>query len=372
MSGAGSATLPAGGDPTHVGIVTAFNADVTGAGVPNAENAASAQASGNGLFTEIYMPLAMSVNDDASGVTPAAISDIVKNDLRLDFYMDGHAAGGASVNGITVDCGTLVYCASGTGTATVTGSGNTTGPVGGRWDGTLPANPNNPGVFSTQIAPNVGTDQIHPGDVFLVHYQTDAGDVVAPTTLTTYFLTVPAVASYDAGAGTESISYPSTQNAVGTPSNPIMMSAGKITLTAWRPQRAALPGEAGSFYDIGHLHYGIPIQAGNREVGCGAPFYSNLSPTLEVSQSSQDQFYNGLFPLHDTADDAPSNTGRKISFTFDLAGCLAANGIPTTGQIQLPISAVDEARQGGTDRSVQTISVCPPGCDPSQGRGPGG
>jgi hypothetical protein len=149
------------------------------------------------------------------------------------------------------------------------------------------------------------------------------------------------------------------------------MSSGKITLTFWRPQRAALPGEAGSFYDIGHLHYGVPMQGGNRELGCGAQFYSNLSSTLAVSQSSQDQFYNGLFPLHDTADDSPSNPANQLSFTVDLAGCMTANGVPTTGQVQLPISAVDEARQGGTDRSVQTISVCPPGCNPSQGQGPG-
>jgi len=198
-SGSGSGPLPPGGDPTHVGIVTAFNADVTGAGVPNNENAASAQASGSGLFTEIYQPLEMSVNADAIGVTPAQISDIVKQDLRLDFYLNSRAAMGATVSGVTVDCGALVYCASGTGTATVTMSGNTTGPTGGRWDGTVPANSGSPGVFSTQIAPNVGTAQINPGDVFLVHYQTPSGDVIQPTTLTTYFLTVPALASYDVG-----------------------------------------------------------------------------------------------------------------------------------------------------------------------------
>lgn len=372
QGGSGAGSLPPGGDPTHVGIVTAFNADVTGAGVPNNENAASAQASGNGLFTEIYQPLEMSVNADAVGVTPAQISDIVKQDLRLDFYLDSHAAGGASVSGVTVDCGALAYCANPTGTATVTNSGNTTGPAGGRWDGTVPANAHSPGVFSTQIAPNVGTDQIHPGDVFLVHYQTPSGDVIQPTTLTTYFLTVPAVGSYDAGAGAQPISYPVAQGAPGTNGNPIRMNAGKLTLSFWRPQRAALPGEGGSFVDIGHLHYGIPISTPSGETGCGAQYYSGLSPTLQIDQSSQDSFYNTIFPLQDGAADAPANQGNQVTFTIDLAGCMAARGASTSAPINIQVSAVDAVRLGGTDRSVQTLSVCLPGCDPTQGPGPGG
>jgi hypothetical protein len=366
----GSGALPPGGDPTHVGIVTAFNADATGAGVPSAENPASARASGNGLFTEVYMPLEMSVNVDAFGITPEQVSNVVKQDLRLDFYLDGHAAGGAAVSGVSVDCGSLTYCASGNGTGTVSNT-----PTSGlRWDGTVPANPNSPGVFSTQIAPNVGTSQISPGDVFLLHYQTTGGDFIAPTALTLYFLTVPALASYDAGAGTQNVAYPVTTGAAGTRSNPVRMTSGKMTLHLWRPQRAAFPGESGQFYDVGRLHYGIPITpgGGGREVGCAPQFYSNLSPSLSVSQTSQDQFYNQLFPLHDGADDAPANAANQIGFTVDLAGCLAANGISTAAPVDLPLSAVDEPRQGGTDRGVQTISVCLPGCDASKGSGPSG
>jgi hypothetical protein len=369
QGGSNAGPLPPGGDPTHVGIVTAFNADVTGAGVPNNENAASAQASGNGLFTEIFQPLEMSVNADAVGVTPGQISDIVKQDLRLNFYLESHAAGGASVSGVSVDCGTVVYCASGTGTATVTNPSN---PTGVRWDGTVPANPNQPGVFSTQIAPNVGTDQIHPGDVFLVHYTTSSGDVAQPATLTTYFLSVPAVASYDAGGGAQTVSYPVAPGAPGTRDNPIRMSSGKLTLNFWRPQRAALPGEAGSFFDIGHLHYGIPISTPSGQTGCGAQYYSGLSPTLQIDQASQDSFYNALFPLQDVAADAPANQGNEVALTLDLAGCMAAQGASTSAPINTQVSAVDAVRQGGTDRSVQTLSVCLPGCDPTLGQGPGG
>ena len=163
-------------------------------------------------------------------------------------------------------------------------------------------------AFAIQIAPNVGTEQINPGDVFLVHYHTPAGDVIQATTLTMYFLTVPAVASYDSGAGVQSVSYPVAQSAPGTSGNPIMMSSGSLTLNIWRPQRAALPGEAGPFIDVGHLHYGIPLttQNGSHEAGCASQFYSRLSPSLQVLQGAQDGIYNTLFPLHDTAEDAPA------------------------------------------------------------------
>jgi hypothetical protein len=62
-----------------------------------------------------------------------------------------------------------------------------------------------------------------------------------------------------------------------------------------------------------------------------------------------------------------------MSFTLDLAGCLAADGISAAKVIKLPISADDDA----SDTSVQNLSVCLPGCNPNeteelQGPGNGG
>jgi hypothetical protein len=371
----GANALPPGGDPTHVGIVTAFNADVTGAGIPNAENPQAAAQAGAGLFTEINLMMQRSVNADAAGVNPAQLSDVVRSDLRMNFFLDGHAAGGAQVNGVSVDCGALVYCRAGTGTGTTSGSGNTSGvALNTRWDGTVPANPNRPGVFSIQIAPNVGTADIHPADVFQVHYRTATGDIVQPTALTLYFLTVPALAAYDGGAGPQTVSYPVQQSAPGTGSNPIRMTSGKIRMTLWRPQRAALPGESGTFVDMGHLHYGVPIQSqgGMQEAGCTAQYYSELSPTLAPGQSSGDDAFSHLFPLHDSADDATANPANQLTFTLDLAACAAADGIDTSGPLILPLTAADEPRQGGVDRGVQMITVCLPGCDPNKGQQNGG
>jgi hypothetical protein len=318
------------------------------------------------------------VNADAAGVSAAQLSDVVKSDLRMDFFLDSHV-NPSGLTGVTIDCGTLVYCARGTGTGTVSQSNNTSGAqVGSRWDGTVPPTAGRPGNFSINFAPNVGTADIHPGDVFQIDYHTNSGDIVQPTALTLYFLTVPALASYDAGSGEQAVTYPAPHNAPGSGGNPISMTSGKIKMTFWRPQRAALPGESGGFVDMGHLHYGVPIQAAGatQEGGCSAQYFSDLSPTLAPGQTGQGGVYSQLFPLQDSAGDAPSSSANRLSFTLDLAGCAAADGIDTSAPIMLPLTAVDEPRQGGTDRGVQMVSVCLPGCDPSKGQqsgpGPGG
>jgi hypothetical protein len=363
----GTGALPPGGDPTHVGIVTAFNADPTGAGVPANESEGGAAASGAGLQSDIEMPLEESVNADAAGVTAAQISKLVENDLQLDIGLQPTPAAG-TVTAVTINCGTLVYCAEGTGT-TVVRQGSAP-----KWTGVVPENPQQHGSFQINLAPRASTAQIHPGDVFQLNYQTASGTVTVPTTLTTYFVTVPAVTSYDAGAGAQTVNYPVPAGAPGTPSNPIRMSSGSITLTLYRPQRAALPGETGEFVDVGRLHYGVAVRPpGGQEMGCASSYYSNLSPTLTVDGSSQNPILSKVFPLDDSAEDAAPNPSSTMSFTLDLAGCLAADGISAAKVIKLPISADDDA----SDTSVQNLSVCLPGCNPNeteelQGPGNGG
>ena len=125
---------------------------------------------------------------------------------------------------------------------------------------------------------------------------------------------------------------------------------------------------------MGHLRYGIPVSVGNRELGCGASSFSGLSPTLSAVRASGSNPYNQLFPLQDSAADATPSVGNKLKVTFDIGGCLRANGIDPTGQqVRLPLEAVTESRPGGTDRTAQTIAVCLPGCTPPPtGGGPTG
>jgi hypothetical protein len=194
-----------------------------------------------------------------------------------------------------------------------------------------------------------------------------------PTALSLYFASSPALATYDGGAGPVSISYPAAGNAPGSDQNPLTVSGDKITMTFWRPQRAGMGSEP-AFMDMGHLRYGVPIAAGNREIQCGAGYYSGLSPTLAPGPGAGDGIYNNLFPLQDAADDAAPDPARVLKFTFDVGGCLRANGVdPGTQPVRLPLEAVDESRPGGTDRTAQTIAVCLPGCTPpSQGGAPQG
>jgi hypothetical protein len=113
-----------------------------------------------------------------------------------------------------------------------------------------------------------------------------------------------------------------------------------------------------------------------QEFGCGPGAYSALSPTLHPAGSS-DNKGAALWPLLDTADDAAPDPSRKLSFTLDLGGCLRSHGIDPAGKLlNLPLTAVGEARPGGMDRAAQSIWVCLPGCtvptDGNVGPGPGG
>lgn len=362
-----ASVLPPGEDPTHVGIVSAFNADPTGAGVPADESEQGAHTSSVSIQSDIEMPLEESVNADAAGVTATQISTLVENDLQLNIGVQPNPAVG-TVTAVNVSCGALAYCAEGTDT-TVVREG-----AGPKWTGAVPESTQQPGVFQVNLAPHASTSAIHPGDVFQISYQTASGTVTVPTTLTTYFVTVPAVASYDVGAGTQTAGYPAPVGAPGTPSNPLMMSSGDITLTLYRPQRAALPGETGEFVDVGRLHYGVAVRPlGGQQVGCASHYYSNLSPTLQLETGGQNPIFSTVFPLHDSAEDAPPSSANTLSFTLDLSDCLAADGISAKPVIKLPISATDDA----SDASVENLSVCLPGCNPSetdelQGPGNGG
>jgi hypothetical protein len=194
--------------------------------------------------------------------------------------------------------------------------------------------------------------------------------LTVPTALSLFFVSSPALTSYDAGAGTVNIAYRATNSAPGSDSNPLRLTGDTITMAFWRPQRAGIGSEP-DFVDMGHLRYGIPVSFGNRELGCGASRFTGLSRTLAPAPGASGDIYNQLFPLRDSADDRAPDAANTLKLTFDIGGCMRANGIDPAGrQIRLPIEAVDESRPGGTDRTAQTIAVCLSGCTPSAQQGP--
>jgi hypothetical protein len=375
-TGGSASSLPGGEDPDQDGIPTEFDADATGSGEPNDENSqAAADGAGDGLMTQIGTPIANSVNADADNVTSADIAQFVQANLGLDFGAQDPSISG--VQSVTVDCGTLAYCA----TATVAATADASIAQGSTWTGELPPNPNSPdGLWQIALRLDATPGEINPGDTFQIEYHTTAGTVVQPAELTLYFATVPAVSSIGEGVGAQAagdpqtITYPATSADFGTPQNPVMLSGDSIHVAFWRPQRAAFPGESGSYYDLGHLHYGVGIAGSpGQQANCPASDFSDLSSTLSQAPSSNDPMYDESYPLVDSAPDAPPSSANELGFTVDLDSCLAAAGLPTTGEeIDVGLSGADASRNGISDSGTQTIAVCLPGCTVGDVAGPGG
>jgi hypothetical protein len=381
---AGKADVP-GDDPDGDGVPSTFDADDNGNKTLDGVDPVTAKTSTAGLFSDVQVMMARSVNANAGGISRARVDAFVKDNTSLNFFLDPAYARGAAISAVDVDCGTLAYCRPGDGYATMGDGGNSpTGVQDQRWttlDSNHDAFPDVPvnqnggdrshgEIHSIEIKPNATTADLHSGDLYQLRFTTPGGVLTVPTALSFFFVSSPALASYDGGAGTVNIAYPATDSTAGSDGNPLRMSGDRLTLTFWRPQRAGLGSEP-DFVDMGHLRYGIPIAVGNRELGCGASRFAGLSPTLSPAPGASGDPYNQLFPLQDSSDDAAPNAANTLKLTLDIGGCLRANGIDPTGrQVRLPIEAVDESRPGGTDRTAQTLAVCLPGCTPSAGQGP--
>jgi len=383
-AGAGAGDLP-GADPDRDGVPSTFDADDNGNRTLDGVDPATARTSTAGLFSDVQVMMARSVNANAGGIGRAQVDAFVKNNTSLNFYLDPSYARGAAISSVDVDCGTLAYCRPGDGYATLGDGGNSpTGVQDQRWtsldenhDGfpDVPVNRNagdrsHGEVHSIEIEPNATTADLHAGDLFQLRFTTPSGVLTVPTALSLFFVSSPALTSYDGGAGTVNITYPATNSTPGSDGNPLRMTGDTITMTFWRPQRAGIGSEP-DFVDMGHLRYGIPVTFGNRELGCGASRFTGLSPTLVAAPGASADVYDQLFPLQDSADDRAPDAANTMKLTFDIGGCMRANGIDPAGQqIRLPLEAVDESRPGGTDRTAQTIAVCLPGCAPPAQQGP--
>jgi hypothetical protein len=363
---ASGSPLTPGGDPDQDGIPTAFDADATGSGELNSENAeASSEGAGGGFFSQMNVRLENSLNDDASGVTTSQLSQSVQSDLVLAFGQ-GATQLAAGTSSVSVDCTALPWCSSAT---VMLGSGLT---VGSAWNGTVPADSMQPGNFTVNVLPNAPISAIQPGGTFLINETGPNGTTSVPDTLDTYFITEPAISSVSVDGGTpSSLAYPASQSTLGTQNNPIMLGGdGILHLSFWRPQRAGLPGESSEFMDMGHLRYGLQIATTRGQSQCAASDYSDLSSTLV---DSGEPAPNGI-PLQDTATDAPPDPSNQLGFTVNLNQCLAGLGLPTIGQeIILPLTAAAApGPDGSSDNASQMFYVCEVGCTPGVPSGLGG
>jgi hypothetical protein len=382
---ASTRTLAAGGPPASAGadsdadgLPDSLDMDANGNGLIDSYDA-DARSPSSGLFSTLFLGFGQALNANAAGVTRTQIDAAVGGENMFNmiwFFDDGlFKDQGLTVTGAHVDCGALVYCRRGDGTAIMGGlsESSPTTPRNVPWvtfspDGSglpnldhLTSHDGN-SVWATSIQPRVGTGELRPGDTYDVVFGTSAGDRHVPVVLAPYFVTTPTLASYAVGAGAvQPVSYPPAPGTAGSgPDTPIQLDAsGALTMTIWRPQRLAVPGaETGDFIDMGHLHYGVTgaTPAGNREVACGGR-YSALSGSLSETPASGN-FGDSLFPLVDNGADSAPSILDTLSFTLDVAGCFAAAGGGAPGTTtSLTITAAGEGRPGGMDRGAQTIWV---------------
>jgi hypothetical protein len=161
--------------------------------------------------------------------------------------------------------------------------------------------------------------QIGSGDAFVEVAQ---GGAQYPGVVNFVFNTVPALASYQFGdASPTAMVYDSG----GVPANHSLLmvpsGAKEVTLTWWRPQRRAAPGEVGSWIDMGGLSYDAPL-LGPAITGEGDELPGTYDAvgayTSAVSNGVSVPVDAGGWGVVDPAADAPANAGHTMSMTISL------------------------------------------------------
>jgi hypothetical protein len=189
------------------------------------------------------------------------------------------------------------------------------------------------------MMPGALPSEISSGDCFT---ETAANGTKYPGTVNFVFNTAPALKSYQ--FDTEATATDAVYDANGVwdgqpgPNAQITVPKGasKVTLTFWRPQRKAAPGEpasAGGWVDIGGLWYSVDL----------SPVYTSTNPDdpgsgpSDLTDAYSNATANGApIPpspwaggMLDPVGDLPADPDNTISFTLDLAKCFSS--WPTLG-----------------------------------------
>ena len=185
-SAAAARAVNPGADPDGDGVPSTFDADDNGNKTLDGVDPVTAKTDTAGLFSDVQVMMARSVNANAGGISGAQADAFVKNNTSLNFYLDTAYARGATISSVDVDCGALSYCRPGDGTATMGDGGNSpTGVQNQLWtsldanhDGfpDVPANQNGGarGVHSIEVKPNATTANLHAGDLYQLRFTTPA------------------------------------------------------------------------------------------------------------------------------------------------------------------------------------------------------
>jgi hypothetical protein len=238
-------------------------------------------------------------------------------------------------------------------------------------------------------------DALSPNDVLNLNYLDSSGAVnTVATTLGAYPITAPMITKFSTGG--QDFETVDSQNHrvtnVGTWQNPVVVdNSGSLSLTFVRPQRQSFTDEAGNdsgFRDLFGLHYGLQIEAGGAQFGCGtgqaasydqnaqnvhsvgSNQYSNDSAFTHRDSNSTDSYANYLAPLTDTDPnfDQQQTGTQTLTFTVNLKQCLTEreswlrgtywrNGVPDASQWRFNLVARGEDKTGGTDSAIQSFQL---------------
>lgn len=369
--GGSSGAATAGVDGDGDGIPNVLDVDDDGDGVIDSSDPNSASTTAADIpFTTLYLSANQTLNVNVGTVTQAQIDAVIggENLFSLIIFYDFAPGTTIPAGGHVVCPASLEYCrptSVGGGTAVLSGvSESNRAVVGGLWTSynadrsgypnLEPINRGGERLFVAGIQPRVDTSKFRPGDVFQIEFSDSTGSVISTKTAVVppYFVTIPAIAAFNGGAGTVTADYRSP-TPFGT-STITVTGTGALQMTFWRPQRQALSGaEEGSYRDMGHLHYGLIFSGSSGEFGCSG-FYSGLSSTL--SEETGSSTATSLWPLTDSANDAAPDATNTLSFTVNVSGCVRAHGL-SAGTYSASLTAAGESLQGGSNRAAQSFSL---------------
>jgi hypothetical protein len=180
-----------------------------------------------------------------------------------------------------------------------------------------------------------GSDLPSGQDTFTMKVETADGKSYEFTSSPGFvFVTHPMLISYDAGAGEQQIAY-------GQPSvNIAVTQSTTLKLKMYRPQRLAIDGESGTYYDLGGFKVSPDIPNGISNATPGQPGQPSQGPGKCDPQMITDT---------EMTADTPINTATKptMSIAWNIGACFTAKNIAwSAGQLTVDIQ-VEPSGPGG-------------------------
>lgn len=369
-----------GGDSARTGVPNLFSVDPagdghidaltpTGPGAHALAHGAGSSDTGFSVFSQLLVQFSSdAVNADAANIGTAQIDAGMKRWLSLFIPV---VAGTQT----ELDCGALTYCSpGGTGHEYASPSDGVTplcspqtpgcdyneGPAfpaccaASDGLGILPQSADSSALQAFPMLPEASSTQIGSGDVLVQHVTNGGATTDVPGTLPFVFTTEPALKSWSSGTDSATVSYPVTDQALGTQGNPWTIGGGTgdvvLNFTFWRPQRAGITGagEAPSM-DIGHLHYisrPVPVEQGAAVMKCPQSSYTTTDPNMAVGNDGAEAF------VADQSDDAASDPANILSYSLDLTNCAAANGTTLSSGEEIDVDVSGRSPASGDNAGV--------------------